>query len=186
MERSISDFDLITAWGHVVEAGALLGRAIKDDVQATAELPGSWFEVLLRLSRSPAQRLPMTVLAGQVSFSSGGFTKLADRLEDAGLVQRQACPEDRRVTWMALSPQGAKKVETATAAHVKFLRSRVLGRLGVEGVVQLGELMRILRDAELGGDSAPPATPAPVGTPALASAPELARLRHRRGGDRAS
>ena len=107
----------------------------------------TWFEVLLRLVRSPDHRLPMTKLAGEISFSSGGFTKLADRLESAGLVVREACPSDRRVTWMTLTPAGKERIETLLVDHVAALRRRVLEPLGASRLEALGETMRVLRDS---------------------------------------
>src|SRR6516162_4910371 len=54
------------------------------------------FEVLLRLARSPGQRLRMSDLAAQVAMSPSGLTRAVDRLETTGLVERASCPSDRR------------------------------------------------------------------------------------------
>ena len=143
----LSDHELITAWGHVVEAHALVTRAMRADLDSTTGWPESWFEVLLRLVRSPDERLPMTVLAAQVSFSSGGFTKLADRLVEAGLVDRLPCLADRRVTWISLTAKGRREIRSAATAHADFLRAHLVSALGPTGVRDLSELMRTLRDA---------------------------------------
>ena len=39
----------------------------------------------------------MSQLADQVALTSGGITRLLDRMTAAGLVQRVPCPTDRRV-----------------------------------------------------------------------------------------
>lgn len=138
--------DLITQWGLVVEGHAAVHRALAADAESVSGLPTTWFEVLLRLRRSPESRLPMTQLAHEVSFSSGGFTKLADRLSAAGLVERVACPTDRRVTWIQLTPDGTERIDAAIAHHVEQLREHVLGVLGPDDLATLGALMRRLRD----------------------------------------
>jgi len=140
------DDELISWWGLVVEAYAHTSEAMAADLLATGGLEPRWFEVLLRLERTPGHRLSMTDLAHQVSFSSGGFTKLADRLESAGYVVRSPSENDRRVIWMVLTPAGASVIRDAKREHAGFLRSNVMGTLGRERFEQLGELMRVLRD----------------------------------------
>src|SRR5688572_10533787 len=42
----------------------------------------------------------------RILVSSGGVTYLVDRLEQKGLVERRACPGDRRARYAALTAQG--------------------------------------------------------------------------------
>ncbi len=72
--------DRVTLWGLFLEAHEGIKRRLEDELRAAVELPGPWFEVLLRIGRTPGRALPMTQLARMVLFSSGGFTKLADRM----------------------------------------------------------------------------------------------------------
>lgn len=146
--EAITDDDLITSWGLLHEAltatDPLLLRGIDP---CGKDMSGPWFEVLIRLQRSPEHRLPMSRLAREVSLSSGGFTKLADRLERNGYLVRQACPADRRVTYAALTEEGLALAERARAKHVALLRAHVLAPLGREGVRSLAEQARKLRDS---------------------------------------
>jgi DNA-binding MarR family transcriptional regulator len=142
----VDDGELITNWGLVVEGFAATQRSLQRDIE-DASLPVVWFEVLLRLVRSPGHRLPMTQLADDVSFSSGGFTKLADRIAEAGFVERIGCASDRRVTWMTLTPTGERLIGEMQARHVESLRRVVLSVLGEAGLSQLGGHMRLLRDS---------------------------------------
>lgn len=146
--EQITDEDLITCWGLFHEA---LSETIPLLLQGIApcgkDMSGPWFEVLLRLQRSPHHRLPMSQLAREVSLSSGGFTKLADRLERNGYLERQACPSDRRVTYAALTEKGLALAEQARTRHVALLREHVLAPLGADGVRALAEQARKLRDS---------------------------------------
>jgi DNA-binding MarR family transcriptional regulator len=141
----VLDSDLITNWGLVVEAYSAVTRRLGDDIAQSMPMP--WFEVLLRLVRTPGHRLPMTSLAQEVSFSSGGFTKLADRIVEAGYAERVACEADRRVTWITLTPAGVEIVEAALKRHTALLRELVVAPLGDDKVNELGTIMRALRDA---------------------------------------
>ena len=50
--------------------------------------------------------LPVNTIGRQVMLTSGSISTAIDRLEDKGLVRRQACPNDRRVTYVTLTPTG--------------------------------------------------------------------------------
>ncbi|NYI98840.1 DNA-binding MarR family transcriptional regulator [Streptomonospora nanhaiensis] len=143
-----SDDDLITAWGLLVEAlndtSPLLLRGVHPSGE---DMAGPWFEVLIRLQRSPGNRLPMSTLAREVSLSSGGFTKLADRLVAKGYVVRASCDHDRRVVYAELTPEGRALAEEARARHVRLLREHVLKPLGEDGVRAVARYARILRDS---------------------------------------
>lgn len=144
----LDDDAVVTGWGLVVEAYARVTASMRRDLLEGNGLDGAEFEVLLRLSRSPEHRQTASQLAAEVSFSSGGFTKLADRLERADLVQRHPCQKDRRVVWIALTPRGEATIGAATARHVEFLRTHVLATWGTERFHTVTEAMRVLRDSQ--------------------------------------
>ncbi|QMU67781.1 MarR family winged helix-turn-helix transcriptional regulator [Streptacidiphilus sp. P02-A3a] len=143
----VDDRELVTWWGLVVEAYERTGRLVAVGPVAGVDLPGPWFEVLLRLLRTPGQRLTMTQLARETTLTSGGFTKLADRMVRTGLIERQSSPEDRRVTHVLLTAEGRRVGEEAQRRHVALLREHFLGPLGEERAGRVAELMRALRDA---------------------------------------
>ncbi|GLU48132.1 MarR family winged helix-turn-helix transcriptional regulator [Nocardiopsis ansamitocini] len=146
-DDQITDDDLITSWGLFHEAlSATMPILLRGIDPCGRDMSGPWFEVMIRLQRSPDNRLPMSQLAREVSLSSGGFTKLADRLERNGFLVRQSCPSDRRVTYAALTPEGLELAEQARAKHVALLREHVLGVLGSEGIHSLADHARKLRD----------------------------------------
>src|SRR5918995_7269669 len=90
-----SDDPRITAFGLLLEAFSAVRGAVTTDLAPPSSLPEPEFEVLIRLSRSPDQRLRLTELAHQVRLSTSGLSRLVDRVEAAGLVRREACPSDR-------------------------------------------------------------------------------------------
>src|SRR4051812_46047476 len=110
--------DRVTLWGLFFEAYEGIQRRLDRELRAAVSLPDGWLEVLLRIGRTPGQAVPMTQLADMVLFSSGGFTKLADRMERAGLIRRVACPTDRRSLLATLTPEGQVLLDRALAVHV--------------------------------------------------------------------
>ncbi|WP_306371171.1 MarR family winged helix-turn-helix transcriptional regulator [Nocardiopsis sp. CC223A] len=145
---TLTDDDLITAWGLLHEAmNGVHPRLLRGITPDGKDMAGPWFEVLIRLQRTPGHRLPMSRLAREVSLSTGGFTKLADRLEREGYLKRENCSSDRRVVYATLTPQGVEFINQVRVKHVERLREHVLGPLGEEGVRTLSAVARTLRDS---------------------------------------
>lgn len=146
--RPTSDDALITTYGRLVEAQSHLGRQLGRSLEQQAGLPQAWFEVLLRVSRAPGAQVSMGALAQQVALTSGGITRLVDRMIDSGLVARVPCPTDRRVSFAALTPQGEDALERASAVHATDLR-QVFAGFSDGDLRTLDELLDRLRVARL-------------------------------------
>lgn len=84
-------------------------------------LTGSEFEVLIRLSRTPGHRMRMTDLATQAMLSASGLTRLVDRLVVDGLVDREACPNDRRGSYAVLTEAGCTLVHHVLPGHLALV-----------------------------------------------------------------
>src|SRR5438067_1577567 len=135
----------ITSFGMLLEAHSAVFSEVARDLEASIGLPLTWFEVMLRLARSPEHRLRMAELAKQVGLSTSGLTRLIDRVEEAGYVRREACPTDRRGAHAVLTDEGAKVMREATPAHVESLEQHLAGPLG-DHMKVLEDLLRTLRD----------------------------------------
>jgi DNA-binding MarR family transcriptional regulator len=139
------DDDAITAWGVVIEGFLPTQAVVMDSVAEHFGLAPAPFDILLRLLRTPGCRMPMTQLAREAALSSGGFTKVADRLVRVGCLRREPSPEDRRVIYAVLTPQGRAQAEEARAICAAAIREHVLAPLGQERATALVEAMRLLR-----------------------------------------
>ena len=104
--------------------------------------PGEFAVLEVLLHRGP-------LLLGQVQkkilVSSGGITYLVDRLATKGLVERRACPEDRRASFVALTEQGEAVIREAFPAHAETLE-RALGGLSP---AETRDAIRLIRKAGL-------------------------------------
>ena len=136
----------ITAAGLFFEAHAGLAAALERRLSEECDLPAQWFEVMLRLARSPGHRLRMCDLAAQVALSPSGLTRAVDRLESAGLVQREQCPEDRRVAYAGLTAAGLERMEAAVPVHLAHLQEYFVDPLTTADLENLTVAMRKLRD----------------------------------------
>jgi DNA-binding MarR family transcriptional regulator len=124
--RAIDD-PLVATFGRLLEATHHLESVLGRELEDTAELPLTWFEVLLRLSRSERGELTMGALSTQLALTSGGVTRLIDRLQVAGLVERRPCETDRRVQFAAITTPGRAALDAAAKTHRQGLREVFAG-----------------------------------------------------------
>ena len=136
-----------TSAGLLLEASAALVRALDADLRREADTPLGTYEVLVRLGRAPGRRLRQVEMARQLTLTTGGITRLVDRLEAAGLVQRVADPTDRRGSYARLTDEGAALRDQATATYVASLQRHLVEPVGAEALAALDEPLRRLREA---------------------------------------
>lgn len=139
------DDERILTFGLLLEAHARLTRVLDTELRASDGITLQTFEVLLRVARSPEGRVSMSELAGGVALTTGGVTRLADRLEVEGLVERHACPTDRRVVHLALTDHGRDVLDRATTHHLDALGTQVRGRLDPADLPALHRALDVLR-----------------------------------------
>ncbi|MFI6943869.1 MarR family winged helix-turn-helix transcriptional regulator [Streptomyces sp. NPDC050418] len=123
------DDEAVVLWGRMLRVTNLIRGKVRADLDEAAGLPGEHFEVLLRLARHPGSSARMTVLADEMSFSSGGFTRLVDRMENDGLVARAPDPADRRAVRTTMTAKGADLLDRALAVHAPRLNAYYLDPL---------------------------------------------------------
>ncbi|MFC7344995.1 MarR family winged helix-turn-helix transcriptional regulator [Saccharopolyspora griseoalba] len=115
------DDRLVTTFGRLIEAYSRLEQRLGPAMEADTGLPLTWFEVLIRLARSPERQLTMGALAEEIALTTGGVTRLVDRMEKAGYVERLPCPGDRRVSYAAITSTGREILDRAAAQHAREL-----------------------------------------------------------------
>lgn len=135
----------IHTFGLLLEAHARLSRSLDAELQESDDISLQTFEVLLRIARSEHGRVTMSALADSVSITTGGVTRLADRLEKDGLVERVSCPSDRRVTYLALTVHGRDTLAVATQHHLESLDRHVASRISSEDLVAVNRVLDTLR-----------------------------------------
>ena len=142
---SAIDDPLISTFGRLVEASSQLERRLGRALEAQCGLPHVWFEVLIRLVRSTGGQLTMSELAEQIALTTGGITRLIDRMQAVGYVRRQPCQVDRRVSYTAITDSGRAKLHEAASFHAANLRDAFAG-LGNRDRDRLDALLDKLRD----------------------------------------
>ncbi len=73
--------------------------------------------------------LRMSQLAEAVLVTRSGLTRLVDRLERRGLVERRKCPSDARGFLARLTHEGSRRFEEARPTHLAGVRRLFLDLL---------------------------------------------------------
>ena len=114
------------AWKGLLRVHAAMVKALDAELEQRHGMPLTSYEVLLVLHRAPGSRLRMSDLADHVLLSRSGVTRLVDRLEREGLLERISCSSDGRGCFAALTPKGGETVERIRPDHLRAVREQFL------------------------------------------------------------
>ncbi len=125
-------------WRAYLAMSTMLDEQLSRELQADFGLTITDYEILVRLSESPCRNIRMSELADQVMLSRSRLSHQIDRMEKAGFVTRQACPDDRRGQLAVLTDKGFKTLEDAAPNHVQGVRDHLVDLLSAEEYAALG------------------------------------------------
>jgi DNA-binding MarR family transcriptional regulator len=115
--RAGPDAERLEAWRLLLRVHACVLAHLDLELEATCHLPLTWYDALVYLDATPGQRLRLQDLVGALPLSKSGLSRLIARMEEAGLVARQDCPQDRRGIFAALTPAGRAALEQARPVY---------------------------------------------------------------------
>jgi DNA-binding MarR family transcriptional regulator len=124
----LSDLEL-GAWRGLLRASACACKQVDAELEAKQGIALSTYEVLAYVSEADGERMRMCDLAASANLSRSGLTRLIDRLERDGLIERQRCSNDARGAWAKLTVEGRDQLLSAQAVHLDALRRAFLSNL---------------------------------------------------------
>ena len=130
-----------TAWVRFLRAHAAVTRELSSRLEAVHELTLSDFDVLVQLYYAEERRMRRIDLARSVLLTASGITRLLDGLESSGLVGKERCDSDARVTYAVLTDAGVKKIEEARDSHLADIEEVFGARFSPQELQQLAELL---------------------------------------------
>ncbi len=112
---------VVAAWRALAARHAEAWAALEHGLAPQHGLGVSEFEVLDRLAEHPERNFRAQELAGAVHLSQSALSRLIDRLEKHGLVERCLCGEDRRGIYVTLTTAGQQRHAEAAPTHRAIL-----------------------------------------------------------------
>jgi DNA-binding MarR family transcriptional regulator len=139
-EHETLSFGEIRAWRGLLRAHACLAKRLDAELEQAHSLPLTSYEVLNRLEEATGGRMRMCDLAEQAQLSRSGLTRLVDRLERDGLLERCSCAHDARGSYACLTPLGLRRVEEARVTHLAAVREHFLSRFSESELSVLADM----------------------------------------------
>lgn len=152
MDR-LPDDARIRVWQGLMRVHADVTAALDAALMGGHRLPLSWYQVLVEL-RLAGGSMRMHRLAETATLSRSATTRLVDRIEGAGLVERRVCPEDRRGMEVLLTEQGRKVQRSAAPTALRGLQQHLGRHLTQEQAETLAELLAMIASGQAASCSA--------------------------------
>jgi DNA-binding MarR family transcriptional regulator len=106
----------LRAWRLFFESALALNDVLDAELKRDAGLAVRWYDALVQLEDAP-DGLRMNELADRILYSKSSFTRVVDRMEEAGLVRRVRPENDRRSIFVVLTDEGRTTMEQARRHH---------------------------------------------------------------------
>ena len=134
----------IVAWLNLQQTSRVLQGLLEERLGAEVGLSWLEFELLWRLHGSGGRPFQMSEIAAQLLASPSGITRIADRLERRGLIDRDIPRDNRRVVLVTLTERGRTVLAKADLTFVGALRESFSGHLSEDEVQWLRRITRKL------------------------------------------
>lgn len=127
-------------WVVLARAFRAVGEGSRRDIERHGLRPTEFAVLEALYHRGP---LSLGDIAAKILLTSGSTTYVIDKLEERGLLERRACPEDRRVVFGELTEAGRAVIAEIFPAHARRI-GELMGGLSPEGKRQATDLLRRL------------------------------------------
>ncbi|WP_426130375.1 MarR family winged helix-turn-helix transcriptional regulator [Pararhizobium sp. PWRC1-1] len=97
---------VVRAWVRLMRAQRLVLSAIEQDLKAAGLPPLGWYDVLLELTRAQDGKLRPYEIEDRTLLAQHNLSRLLDRMENDGLIRREAFANDGRGRWVVVTDSG--------------------------------------------------------------------------------
>lgn len=146
MRHSRPSPDTVTTWRSLLVLQRRLVEVLDAELRAESGIPLEHYDVLYQLSLAAGHRLRMSELAQRLLIVRSTCTRLVDRLVRQELLERRHDPTDRRLVWVALTPQGHRVQRRAARAHLNGIEAHFGAKLTPAELACLAQVLNKLAD----------------------------------------
>jgi DNA-binding MarR family transcriptional regulator len=135
----------LVVWRTFLEAAFALIDILDAELHEERGISLRWYDVLVHLDEAE-HGVPMNELASRILASKSGLTRVIDRMEEAGLVERRRHGEDRRVIEIVMTPDGQKALTDARTVHRRGINEHFARHLDKRDFEALSQALEKVRD----------------------------------------
>ena len=136
----------LSAWRGLLRTHDALWKTLDAQLVRDSSMTLSAYEVLLLLEEAGESGVRMTQLAQTLGFSGGGLTRLADKLQAEGYIERRRPEADGRGQEASLTPAGRAKLKRVHVKHLRNVRAVFLDHVTAEEQQVLANIWKRLAD----------------------------------------
>lgn len=133
------------AWRAFLEVHAVLTRGLDTALQKEAGIPLTWYDVLVHVDEAAGGCIRLRELEERVLVHQSTVSRLAVRLEQAGLLVRTTPANDRRSVEVHLTAAGAHRLRQARAVAIQEIRRGFVAGLHDDDATQLLRILSSIR-----------------------------------------
>jgi DNA-binding MarR family transcriptional regulator len=130
----------LEALRSVLRARSTLTDRLETALRADELPPLGWYDVLCALDAAGEGMRPRD-LAYEIGLTPSGVTRLLDRMTDAGLIERKACPTDRRGYGVSLTTAGRKTHAMMEPVYMREVEAAFASLITSDEARQLSEVL---------------------------------------------
>jgi DNA-binding MarR family transcriptional regulator len=129
--------DRLAAWRLFLQTHRRIVERLEAELEAERHLPLSWYDVLVQLHEAPERCLRIQELGENLAMTGSGLSRRVTRMEEAGLVERCPCLDDRRGVVVVLTPRGEEALRAAAPVHLRGIEEYFTRYLTAEDATAL-------------------------------------------------
>ena len=137
---------VIRAWTRLIRAQQTVLAAVEAELKAAGFPPLAWYDVLLELARADAGLRPFA-LEQALLLAQYNLSRLLDRLEKAGYIERRTCAEDGRGQIVAITPSGRALIKRMWPTYRAAIARHLSAKLSEDEAARLASLLGKLTGA---------------------------------------
>ena len=135
------------AWLGLIKSQQMLIDKVEEEFKNNSLPPLSWYDILLELDKAPEVGLRLNELGQRILLSKYNVTRIIDRLENEGLVSRDACPVDGRGKFACITPKGRRLRKKMWPKYYKVIKEHFLSKFNSKELSQfIGCIEKIKTD----------------------------------------
>jgi DNA-binding MarR family transcriptional regulator len=132
------------AWARLIKAQRTALGSVEHALKSAGLPPLAWYDALLELERAGARGLRPFELERAMLLEQYNLSRLLDRLEKAGYVERRACADDGRGHVVAITPAGKAMRRRMWAVYAAAIQEAFGRRLSEQQAKNLDALLGTL------------------------------------------
>lgn len=139
--------DATRTYAILRETVARVHAVLAEEMVTETGLPFDRYRILLLLAQADGGALRPSELADCLPLTPSGVTRLIDRLERDGVVERRTCASDGRGTIVGLTADGEEVFRRAGRVHLRGINDHIGATLTAEEMAELRRIMAKLSAA---------------------------------------